>query len=59
MIIEQTETTTKNDPRMDFIADFTCKSLRLKPDKWSRMIVSDEARFYIINFFEKGKGKFK
>lgn len=31
-----------SDPRLDFIQDFTLKSLRLKPDKWARMVVSDE-----------------
>ena len=56
MLLEQTETTTsKNDPRMEFIADFTCKSLRLKSDKWSRMILSDEVRIFISKFFDKGK----
>ena len=56
MLLDQNEaTTSKNDPRMEFIADFTCKSLRLKPDKWSRMILSDEVRIFISKFFDKGK----
>jgi hypothetical protein len=38
-----------SDPRLDFIQDFTLKSLRLKPDKWARMVVSDEqVDFYLI-----------
>jgi hypothetical protein len=38
-----------SDPRLDFIQDFTLKSLRLKPDKWARMVVSDEqVEFYLI-----------
>jgi hypothetical protein len=40
-----------SDPRLDFIQDFTLKSLRLKPDKWARMVVSDEqVGFYLIYF---------
>ncbi len=42
-----------SDPRYDFLQDFTLKSLRLKPDKWSRMIVSDEQRNFITNFVER------
>jgi len=43
-----------SDPRYDFLQDFTLKSLRLKPDKWSRMLVSDEQRTFITNFVERG-----
>ena len=35
------------------IQDFTLKSLRLKPDKWVRMMVSDEQRNFITNFVER------
>ena len=41
------------DPRMDFLQEFTLKSLRLKPDKWARMVVSDEQRNFINNFIER------
>ena len=44
----------RGEPRMDFIADFTLKSLRLKPDKWARMVVFDEQRRFITEFIEKG-----
>ena len=43
------------EPRVDFIADYTLKSLRLKPDKWQRMFISDEQRTYVMQFIEKGK----
>ena len=43
-----------SDTRVDFIQEYTLKTLRLKPDKWSRMVVSDEQRTYINNFVEKG-----
>ena len=43
-----------SEPRIDFIAEFTLKSLRLKPDKWARMTVSDEQRSFITSFIERG-----
>ena len=44
--------TEQRDPRMDFLSNYTCKALRLKEDKWSRMMVSDEQRSYLSNFME-------
>ena len=43
-----------SEARIDFIAEFTLKSLRLKPDKWARMTVSDEQRSFITSFIERG-----
>ena len=42
------------EPRVDFIAEFTLKSLRLKPDKWARLMVSDEQRNFVTSFIERG-----
>ena len=42
------------DPRLDFIQDYTLRSLRLKPDKWARMVVSNEQMAFITNFVEQG-----
>ena len=44
-----------SEPRLDFIQEFTLRSLRLKPDKWARMIVFDEQRTFINNFLERGQ----
>jgi hypothetical protein len=44
--------TEQRDPRMDFLSNYACKALRLKEDKWSRMMVSDEQRTYLNNFME-------
>ena len=44
----------QKDPVMDFLQKFTLGSMRLKPDKWHRLIVSDEMRNYITNFVERG-----
>ena len=43
-----------SDTRVDFIQEYTLKTLRLKPDKWSRMVVSDEQRCFITSFIERG-----
>ena len=40
--------------RMDFIQDYTLKSLRLKQDKWNKLILSDGQREYMISFVERG-----
>ena len=40
--------------RLEFIQDYTLKSLRLKPDKWNKLIISDEQRTFITNFIERG-----
>ena len=40
--------------RIIFIRDYTLKSLRLKQDKWNKLIISDEQRSIITNFVEKG-----
>ena len=45
-----------SDPRLDFIQDFTLKSLRLKPDKWARMVVSDEQVKMDHFIYVKNKG---
>lgn len=42
------------DDRLDFIQDFTLKALRIKPDKWARMQISDEQRTFITSFVERG-----
>ena len=57
MVLQEPETTSK-EPRMEFLADYTLKTLRLKPDKWARMIVSDEQRNFILSFIDKGKNYF-
>ena len=44
----------KSDDRLDFLRDFILRALRLKPDKWDRMFISDEQRTHIIAFVERG-----
>ena len=40
------------DPRLDFIQDYTLRTLRLKPEKWARMVVSNEQMAFITGFIE-------
>ncbi len=49
------EPVIERDPRVEFLADYTCKTLRLKPEKWTRMLVSDEQRTILNNFIDRDK----
>lgn len=42
----------EKDPRVEFLAEFTLKSLRLKSDKWARLVISDEQRTFISRFVD-------
>ena len=37
----------KKDRRVEFLQDFTLKSMRLKIDKWNKIVVHDEQRQYL------------
>ena len=43
------------DPRMEFMCEWTLKSLRLKYEKWSRLLIFDDAKKHINKFIETGK----
>lgn len=45
--------TERADPRLEYLGEYVCKTLRLKPDKWNRMIVSDEQRNYLTAFIDR------
>ena len=38
--------------RMEFLKEYTLASLRLKKEKWKKIIISDEQKEYLINFIE-------
>ena len=38
------------DSRVDFIKEFCLRSLRVKSEKWDRLMISDEQRSYIMGF---------
>ena len=41
------------DSRVDFIKEFCLRSLRVKSEKWDRLMISDEQRSYIMGFVER------
>ena len=41
------------DPRVDVIREFCLRSLRVKSEKWDRLMISDEQRSYIMAFVER------
>ena len=52
MVITDTQEGGEKDPRIEFLADFTLKSLRLKSDKWARLLISDEQRTFLSRFID-------
>ena len=55
MVGRDGEAPSTADERIDFIRELTLKSLRVKPDKWDRMYISDEQRHFIHSFVEGNK----
>ena len=41
------------DSRVEFIADYVLKTLKVKPDKWSKMYGIDENKQMFMDYFEK------
>ena len=41
------------DRRTEFIQEYTLKSMRLKVDKWNKIIISDVQRQYLQDFLDK------
>ena len=37
---------------MEFLKEYTLSSMRLKKEKWKKIIVSDEEKEYLTNFIE-------
>ena len=44
---------SEKDRRGDFIREYTLTSMRLKQDKWNKIIISDEQRNYLMSFVDK------
>ena len=42
-------------PRLAFIEDYTLKSLRLKNEKWNKLIISDDQRGFLHSFVDQGR----
>ena len=40
--------------RLAFIEDYTIKSMRLKSEKWNKLIISDDQRGFLHSFVDQG-----
>ncbi|KAF4519850.1 hypothetical protein B566_EDAN005192, partial [Ephemera danica] len=43
------------DERLDFIGSFVQKTMKLKPEKWTKMIGQEEARNAVMDFLDRGE----
>ena len=43
-----------SDPRLKFIESYTIKTLKVKNDKWQKLISQDEMKQQIVDWVEKG-----
>ena len=43
-----------NSIRLAFIEDYTLKSLRLKTEKWNKLVISDDQRGFLHSFVDQG-----
>ena len=43
------------DPRVEFMANYILKTLKIKSDKWNKMYVIDENKTMILEFVEKAE----
>ena len=41
--------------RLAFIEDYTLKSLRLKTEKWNKLVISDDQRGFLHSFVDQGE----
>ena len=41
------------DTRVEFIADYVLKTMKIKPDKWTKMYGVDEVKQMFLDFFDK------
>lgn len=46
-------TSSNQDPRFDFIGSYAVKSLKLKPEKWTRVLGVEEHRATLNDFVNK------
>lgn len=41
------------DNRLEFLGNFVQKTLKLKPEKWSRLLATEEFRNVVMDFLDK------
>ncbi len=40
------------DPRLDFIFDYLTRSLKIKMDKWQKLVMQEDYRLVLNNYFD-------
>src|SRR5206468_11347145 len=43
------------DVRVEFVADYVLKTMKLKPDKWTKMYAVEENKQLCLEFFDKAE----
>lgn len=51
--MDQTSSSSNHDPRYDFIGSYAVKSLKLKPEKWTRALGLEEHRSILKDFVDQ------
>jgi dynein heavy chain len=41
------------DPRVEFLADYVIRTMKLRPERWQRMYATEENKQICLDFFEK------
>lgn len=41
------------DSRLDFLGSFVQKTLKLKPEKWGRLLATEEYKAVVLDFLDK------
>ena len=42
-----------NDPRVEFLADYVLKTMKLRADRWLKMYGVEESKQLCLDFFDK------
>lgn len=40
------------DPRLDFLGGYIQKTMKLKPEKWSRLLATDELKAQVVDYLD-------
>lgn len=51
--MDQPSSSSNQDPRFEFIGSYAVKSLKLKSEKWTRVLASEENRCILRDFVDK------
>ena len=46
------------DFRMDFLQEYSLKTMKLKPDKWTKMMSQEDSTVLLMDFLEKAETRF-